>query len=104
MRFFLPILRVWLLSGPFEYDIERNRCSFFPGKIIDEIYRLLRIVEEDQPTPMPAYELLQVHIYCLWAPSVVITPRKLHRGQYLGNNTVVILVVSSLPPKSRAVF
>ena len=38
--------------------VEMNLC-FIPGKVIDEIFRVLRVIKEDQHPPR-AYEILQV--------------------------------------------
>jgi hypothetical protein len=41
--------------------VEMNLCCFIPGKVIDEIFRVLRVIKEDQLPPM-VIEILKVCI------------------------------------------
>ena len=47
-----------LLSMTFGKYIEANLCCFIPGKIIDEIYNVLKILRQNCETPR-TYEVLQ---------------------------------------------
>ena len=51
--------RISLLSMTFMKYVDLNLCCFIPGKVIDEIFRVLRIIKEEQNPPR-AYEILQV--------------------------------------------
>ncbi len=53
------IFRISLLSMTFMKYVDLNLCCFIPGKVIDEIFRVLRIIQEEQYPPR-AYEILQV--------------------------------------------
>jgi F-box protein 28 len=56
--------RISLLSMTFMKYVDVDMCCFIPGKVIDEIYKVLRNVQCDK-TPPRAFELLQVeaHFY-----------------------------------------
>ena len=41
--------------------VEMNLCCFIPGKVIDEIFRVLRVIKQDQQPPR-SHEILQVII------------------------------------------
>ena len=51
-----------LLSLSFGKYIDANLCCFIPGKIIDEIYHVLKILKTNCDPPS-TYEVLQVSIY-----------------------------------------
>ncbi|KAL5287987.1 hypothetical protein ACFFRR_008681 [Megaselia abdita] len=42
-------MRLSLLQMTFGKHIERKHCYFFPGAILDEIYRILRYIKENSP-------------------------------------------------------
>ncbi|XP_043280250.1 F-box only protein 28 [Venturia canescens] len=50
--------RISMLSMTFIKYINLHLCCFIPGKVIDEIFRLLRLIR-DSKTPPRAYEILQ---------------------------------------------
>ncbi|CAL1293534.1 unnamed protein product [Larinioides sclopetarius] len=50
--------RLSLLGMTFMKFIEMNLCCFIPGKVLDEIYKVLRYVTSEQ-TPVRAHEVLQ---------------------------------------------
>ncbi|EFN80769.1 F-box only protein 28 [Harpegnathos saltator] len=50
--------RISMLSMTFSKYVETNVCCFIPGKVIDEIFRVLRLIR-DTKTPPRAHEILQ---------------------------------------------
>lgn len=50
--------RLSLLGMTFMKYVDMNLCCFIPGKVIDEIYRVLRYIQ-NTPTPPRAHEILQ---------------------------------------------
>ena len=50
--------RISLLSMTFLKYVDMHLCCFIPGKVIDEIYSVLRCIQ-DEETPPRAYEILQ---------------------------------------------
>ncbi|UYV69051.1 FBXO28 [Cordylochernes scorpioides] len=50
--------RLSLLAMTFMKYIDMNLCCFIPGKVIDEIYRVLKVVQGSE-TPPRAHEILQ---------------------------------------------
>ncbi|KAF8794469.1 F-box only protein 28-like [Argiope bruennichi] len=50
--------RLSLLGMTFMKFIEMNLCCFIPGKVLDEIYKVLRYVTNEQ-SPVRAHEVLQ---------------------------------------------
>ncbi|XP_017875943.1 F-box only protein 28 [Ceratina calcarata] len=50
--------RISMLSMTFIKYVDLNLCCFIPGKVIDEIFRVLRLVR-DLKTPPRAHEILQ---------------------------------------------
>ncbi|GFT13455.1 f-box only protein 28 [Nephila pilipes] len=50
--------RLSLLGMTYMKFIEMNLCCFIPGKVLDEIYKVLRYVTSEQ-TPVRAHEVLQ---------------------------------------------
>ncbi|XP_003703848.1 F-box protein pallbearer [Megachile rotundata] len=50
--------RISMLSMTFIKYVDLNLCCFIPGKVIDEIFRVLRLIR-DSKTPPRAHEILQ---------------------------------------------
>ncbi|XP_046419432.1 F-box only protein 28 [Neodiprion virginianus] len=50
--------RISMLSMTFIKYVDLNLCCFIPGKVIDEIFRVLRLIR-DAKTPPRAHEILQ---------------------------------------------
>uniref|UniRef100_T1J956 F-box domain-containing protein n=1 Tax=Strigamia maritima TaxID=126957 RepID=T1J956_STRMM len=50
--------RLSLLGMTFLKYVDTNLCCFIPGKVIDEIYRVLRYIQQT-PSPPRAHEILQ---------------------------------------------
>jgi len=50
--------RISLLSMTFLKYVDMNLCCFIPGKVIDEIFSVLRCIQ-DEETPPRAFEILQ---------------------------------------------
>lgn len=50
--------RISLLAMTFLKYVDMNLCCFIPGKVIDEIFSVLRCIQ-DEETPPRAYEILQ---------------------------------------------
>ncbi|KAL0134301.1 hypothetical protein PUN28_001244 [Cardiocondyla obscurior] len=50
--------RISMLSMTFIKYVDLNVCCFIPGKVIDEIFRVLRLIRETK-TPPRAHEILQ---------------------------------------------
>ncbi|KAK2584550.1 hypothetical protein KPH14_006919 [Odynerus spinipes] len=50
--------RISMLSMTFIKYVDLNLCCFIPGKVIDEIFRVLRLIR-DLKTPPRAHEILQ---------------------------------------------
>ena len=50
--------RISLLSMTFLKFVDMQLCCFIPGKVIDEIFSVLRCIQ-DKETPPRAYEILQ---------------------------------------------
>lgn len=50
--------RISMLSMTFIKYVDLNVCCFIPGKVIDEIFRVLRLIQETK-TPPRAHEILQ---------------------------------------------
>ena len=50
--------RISLLSMTFLKYVDMNLCCFIPGKVIDEIFTVLRCIQ-DEETPPRAFEVLQ---------------------------------------------
>ena len=50
--------RISLLSLTFKEYVDSKRCCFIPGKVIDEIFSILRRIKEDQNPPRSS-EILQ---------------------------------------------
>ena len=50
--------RISLLSMTFIKYVDLDLCCFIPGKVIDEIFSVLRTIQSDENPPR-AYEILQ---------------------------------------------
>ena len=53
------LFRISLLSMTFMKYVDMNLCCFIPGRVVDEIFRVLRLIKHEQNPPR-AYEILQV--------------------------------------------
>ena len=54
--------RLSLLSMTFLKFVDAEMCCFIPGKVIDEIYSVLKQVKNEKEIPPRPYEILQVTI------------------------------------------
>ena len=52
--------RINLLSLTFGKYVEAGMCCFIPGKVIDEIFYILRYLKENKSNPPSTYEMMQV--------------------------------------------
>ena len=51
--------RISLLGMTFMKYVDMELCCFIPGKVVDEIFSVLRTIQNDKNPPR-AYEILQV--------------------------------------------